>query len=238
MSGYDTFIQYTKCIKEMIGEVEMIAKSENLGSENKKKLFLASSFKDVVNTFANFEKDLNGKTVTFIPTASVVDKVVFYVDAGKKALEKLGLIVDELDISTATIDGISTKLKSNDFIYVTGGNTFFLLQELKRTGAHKIIVDEVNNGKLYIGESAGAIVTSANIEYVKGMDSVKKAPDLADFDALDLVEFYTVPHYTNSPFKKIAQKIIDDYSSTLNLAAISNKDAILVNNDEVKIERN
>jgi dipeptidase E len=121
---------------------------------------------------------------------------------------------------------------------VTGGNTFYLLQELKRTGADKIIVDEVNAGKLYIGESAGALITAANIEYVKGMDSVKKAPDLHNFNALDLVDFYTVPHYSNAPFKKIAQKIMDSYSSTLKLLPISNKDAILIQNNEIKIERN
>ncbi|WP_099467653.1 peptidase E [Konateibacter massiliensis] len=203
-----------------------------------KRLFLVSSFKDVANIFKGFEKNLAGKTVTFIPTASVVEKVVFYVNAGKEALEQLGLIVDVLELSTATADEISVKLKGNDFIYVTGGNTFFLLQEMKKTGADKIIIEEINAGKLYIGESAGAMVTSANIEYVKGMDSVKKAPDLLDFDALGLVEFYTVPHYTNAPFKKIAQKIVDSYSSTLNLYPISNSDAILVENDEFKIERN
>ncbi len=203
-----------------------------------KKLFLVSSFKDVANIFTDFEKDLSGKTVTFIPTASVVEKVVFYVGAGRRALEKMGLIIDELEISTATTDEISSKIKNNDFIYVTGGNTFFLLQELKRTGTDKIIIDEVNSGKLYIGESAGAMVASANVEYVKGMDSVKKAPSLEDFDALGLVEFYTVPHYTNPPFKKIAQKIMDTYSSTLDLSPISNKDAILVNNSEIKVESN
>lgn len=53
-----------------------------------KKLFLVSSFKDVVNIFTDFEKDLSGKTVTFIPTASKVEKVIFYVNAGRKALEK------------------------------------------------------------------------------------------------------------------------------------------------------
>lgn len=94
-------------------------------------LFLASSFKDVADIFADFEKDLNGKTVTFIPTASKVEKVVFYVNAGRKSLEKMGLIVDELDISTATTAEITSKIKNNDFIYVTGGNTFFLLQELR-----------------------------------------------------------------------------------------------------------
>ncbi|MFW3371495.1 peptidase E [Aliarcobacter butzleri] len=198
-----------------------------------KKLFLASSFKDVTNIFADFEKDLKGKTVTFIPTASKVEKVVFYVNSGKKALQKLGLIIDELDISTASNDEINSKLRNNDFIYITGGNTFFLLQELKKTGADKIIIDEINKGKLYIGESAGAIVTSANVEYAKRMDDVKKAPNLTEFSGLNLVDFYVIPHYTNFPFEKTVEKIIEDYSSKLNLSPISNKDAILVVDNKI-----
>ncbi|MCT7567684.1 peptidase E [Aliarcobacter butzleri] len=198
-----------------------------------KKLFLASSFKDVANIFADFEKDLKGKTVTFIPTASKVEKVVFYVNSGKKALQKLGLIIDELDISTASNDEINSKLRNNDFIYITGGNTFFLLQELKKTGADKIIIDEINKGKLFIGESAGAIVTSANVEYAKRMDDVKKAPNLTEFSGLNLVDFYVIPHYTNFPFEKTVEKIIEDYSSKLNLSPISNKDAILVVDNKI-----
>ncbi|MEV9642756.1 Type 1 glutamine amidotransferase-like domain-containing protein [Aliarcobacter butzleri] len=89
---------------------------------------------------------------------------------------------------------------------MTGGNTFFLLQELKKTGADKIIIDEINKGKLYIGESAGAIVTSANVEYAKRMDDVKKAPNLAEFSGLNLVDFYVIPHYTNFPFEKTVEK--------------------------------
>lgn len=198
-----------------------------------KKLLLASSFKDVANIFADFEKDLKGKTVTFIPTASKVEKVVFYVNSGKKALQKLGLIIDELDISTASNDEINDKLRNNDFIYITGGNTFFLLQELKKTGADKIIIDEINKGKLYIGESAGAIVTSANVEYAKKMDDVKKAPNLTEFSGLNVVDFYIIPHYTNFPFEKTVEKIIEDYSSKLNLSPISNKDAILVVDNKI-----
>nr|WP_243140924.1 Type 1 glutamine amidotransferase-like domain-containing protein [Candidatus Galacturonibacter soehngenii] len=76
-----------------------------------KKLFLASSFKDVADIFANFETDLTGKRVTFIPTASMVEKVVFYVSSGRKELEKMGLVVDILDISTASQDEIRVKLK-------------------------------------------------------------------------------------------------------------------------------
>ncbi|MEG1407756.1 MAG: Type 1 glutamine amidotransferase-like domain-containing protein [Ruthenibacterium sp.] len=202
-----------------------------------KKMFLASSFKDVADFFAKFESDLKGKTVTFIPTASVVEKVTFYVTAGKKALQKSGITVDVLEISTASMEEIQTKIKNNDFIYLTGGNTFYLLQELKRTGADKLIIEEVNAGKLYIGESAGAIIVSKNIEYAKAMDSVKKAPHLTEYAALGLVDFYPLPHFESAPFKKIVQSIIDTYSSTLNLTSISNHDAILVTDESVRIER-
>lgn len=199
-----------------------------------KRIFLAASFNDVCPLFADFERNIKGKTVTFIPTASMVENVVFYVEAGKKALEKLGAIVVELELSTATAEEIRTKLKNNDIIYVTGGNTFFLLKELKRTGADKIIIEEVNAGKLYIGESAGAMVTAANIEYAKGMDNPKKAPGLLEFDALNLVDFYTVPHYTNFPFKKAAQKIVSQYSSELKLLPISNHEALIMVGDELR----
>ena len=39
--------------------------------------------------------------VTFIPTASKVEKINFYVKDAKKELEKAGMIIDILDISQA-----------------------------------------------------------------------------------------------------------------------------------------
>jgi len=201
-----------------------------------KKLFLASSFKDAAPLFEQFAGDVAGKTATFIPTASVVEKVVFYVKSGKKALEAMGLIVDELEVSTASADEIAEKLTQNDFIYVSGGNTFFLLQELRKSGAGKLIAEQLAAGKLYIGESAGSIVAAPNIEFAKAMDSVKKAPELAGFDGMGLVDFYPVPHCTNAPFKKAAKKIIAAHGDDLPLRPISNHQAILVEGDVIKIE--
>lgn len=68
-----------------------------------RKLFLTSSFEDVYMLLPTFEEKLVGKRATFIPTASIVEEVVFFVDSRKKALDKLGLTVDELELSTATI---------------------------------------------------------------------------------------------------------------------------------------
>ena len=202
-----------------------------------KRLFLASSFKDVANVFKDFAReDVTGKTVTFIPTASITEKVNFYVGSAKKAFAKMGVIVDVLEITKSTTDEIADKLNRNDYIYVSGGNTFFLLQELRRTGADELIIAQIESGKLYIGESAGSMIVSPNIEYVKDMDNCKVAPELDTFSALNVIDFYPLPHYTNFPFAKAAEKIIAKYESELKLCPISNSQAILIEGDEVRVE--
>lgn len=198
-------------------------------------MFLSSSFKDVVGIFSNFiDESLDGKTVSFIPSASIPESVTFYVEAGRKALQKLGMMVDEVELTTLSHEEIALKLKKNDYIYVTGGNTFFLLQELRRTGADSLIIEHIQSGKVYIGESAGSIIMSKNINYVKDMDDYEKMSSL-DYTALNMVDFYPLPHHTNFPFKKIVEKIIVDYQFDLKLCPISNAQAILVRGDDVQV---
>ena len=201
-----------------------------------RKLFLSSSFADVTELFIKFSGGKHqGQSVTFIPTASLSEEVTFYVDAGKEALENLGLTVDELEISTATTEEIARKLQQNDYIYISGGNTFFLLQELKRSGADKMIAEQINLGKIYIGESAGTIVLSSDIEYIKDMDDCSVASSLGSFSSLAMVDFYPVPHYTNFPYKEAVESIISCYEGKLDLRPISNTQAIVVNGDEFAV---
>jgi len=201
-----------------------------------KKMFLASYFTGVAKLLPVFAAEsCKGKTVAFIPTASRVEKVNFFVEAGKKAFEKLGCISDELEISQASADEIQSKLQSNDYIYISGGNTFYLLQELKRTGADKIIVEQIQKGKLYIGESAGSVVAAPNIEYVELMDSKEMAEALTDYQAFGVVDFYPLPHHTNFPFKKAVEKTIAKYANALDLRPFSNKQVITVLGDRVEM---
>ena len=130
----------------------------------------------------------------------------------KEELIKLGLIIDELDISNSSTEEISRKLYKNDYIYISGGNTFFLLQELKRTGTDEIIKSLVEKGKPYIGESAGAIILSKNIEYVKDMDDYQNTT-LNDFRGLSLIDFYPLPHFGDFPFEDITKNIIQEYKN-------------------------
>lgn len=200
-----------------------------------KHLLLVSMFQNVASLLRTVEPNLKGKTVTYIPTASRVEKLGFFVKIGKWKLKQLGLTVDELEISSSSYETIVRKLQRNDFIYVTGGNTFYLLQELRRTGADKVLLQEISKGKLYIGESAGAILVSPDIWYSAEMDCVDKAPGLNSYAGLNVVDFYTVPHFKNWEMGKAALKIINAYSDSLNLKIICDNQAILVEDNEVKI---
>ncbi len=198
-----------------------------------KRLFLASYFAEVAALFPEYmDESCNGKTVAFIPTASNVEKVTFYVGVDRKALQKIGLSVHELDIAKASQTEIKNTLERCDYIFVGGGNTFYLLQEMKRTGCDKLITEQIKAGKPYIGSSAGSIVLAPDIEYVKPMDNPKLAPDLTSYKALGAVDFFVLPHRTNFPFKKTAEKIENTLKDKLKLMPISNNQAIVVRGGE------
>ncbi len=194
-----------------------------------KKLFLCSYFAEVGELFRDFvDGSLYGKSVTFIPTASFYEDYRAYVDEGKMVLEKMGLEIENLELSQSTADEIKKTIERNDYIYLSGGNTFFLLSELKRSGADKIIKQQVTNGKIYIGESAGAAVASETVEYMRGMDDViKPNPQPPDFMGLGLVDCCIVPHYKSYPFEKKCEKILSQYSD-LKLIPITNKQAVKI----------
>lgn len=89
---------------------------------------------------------------------------------------------------------------------------------------------------MYIGESAGSMVVSPNINYVKDMDDCSVATILDMFSALNVIDFYPLPHYTNFPFAEAVEIIISKYNSELSLYPINNSQAIVVNGTEVKVE--
>lgn len=204
-----------------------------------RKLFLASSFSEVASLFPKFAgEEIKGKRVTFIPTASLVEEVRFYVDDDRKAFEELGIIVEKLEITTASPDKILEVLNRNDYIFVSGGNTFYLLQELRRKGADILITEQIRAGKLYIGTSAGSIILCPDIEFVKEMDYNHTAPELQYFTGLNIVDFYILPHYLDFPFEEITQNIVKKYGKKLDLRLISNKQVITIAGNRIEILEN
>ena len=200
-----------------------------------KKLILVSMLCQVTDLVREAEPELAGKTVTYIPTAGIVEEIEGMIEDETNILQSLGLKVDVLNVSSASYESIVSALTQNDIIFVGGGNTFYLLQELRRSGADKIVVQEVNKGKLYIGESAGAVIACPDIGYCSGMDSPEKAPDLTDYTGLGLVDFYIVPHIGNEEMGEAAKKAVEEYNSRLDLKIITDRQVIQVDGENNRI---
>jgi len=201
-----------------------------------KRLFLSSMFTGVSDMLPDYAgTSITGKRITFIPTAARPEKINFYVADGRKALERLGFIVDELDVADASAEDISKKLRGNDAIYISGGNTFYLLQEMKKSGADRILSEEIEAGKLYIGESAGSVLLSPDISYVRRLDAVTAAPELTSFESIHAISFSPLPHHTNFPFKKVVEKILKEECEKNTLVPFRNDQVIFSNGNTYEI---
>ena len=79
------------------------------------------------------------------------------------------------------------------------------------------------------------MVVSENIKYAGLMDDgTEYISELKNLNSLNLVDFYTVPHYGCFPFEESAEKIMNTYSS-LNLVLIINNQAILIDEDKIDV---
>lgn len=202
-------------------------------------MLLTSMFHNVSPTVHEIEPRPQGKRVVFIPTASAVEPWG-PARTGKHALQRLGFEVEQLDVENMPSDSaedITHKIAEADYIYVGGGNTFFLLQELRRTGADRAIIEQVRAGMPYIGESAGSVITAPDIGYIKLMDRTDKAPDLTDYAGLGLADFRVVPHHHAAAMGHAAQHILDRYGADLSLKPLTNRQALLVKDGKTRLLR-
>ena len=201
-----------------------------------KQLFLCSYFAGVKDLFRQYasEKQL-GKQVLFIPTAGNVEEYRGYIDEALQTFEDLGFQVEVLDISACDRETAQAKIFQSKLLYISGGNTFYLLQELKKKQLLSLIKEQIADGMVYVGESAGAIITAKDIDYNKIMDDKEVAGELSDTVALHEADFYLLPHVGEEPFAESAQSTLDTYSDQLHLLPLNNHQAVLVEGEEVKV---
>ena len=167
--------------------------------------------------------------IVFIPTAGNVEPYTGYIDEGVEMLKSLGYELEIIDISKYDEDYLKNKLSKTECICISGGNTFYLLQELKKKNLIGLLYERIKEGLFYIGESAGAIIMSENIEYSQMMDDKSIASELDDYTGVNVFEHYVLPHIGEYPFEESTQKTLENYQDKISLVAINNSEAILVN---------
>lgn len=80
-----------------------------------------------------------------------------------------------------------------------------------------LIREQIADGLVYVGESAGAIIAAKDIDYSKLMDDPVLADSLTDTAGLAEVEFAVLPHYEEEPFVESGRAILAAYKDQLHL---------------------
>lgn len=128
------------------------------------------------------------------PYSAKTSEPIDWLEEELSALEAIGLNLIRYDIAGKTPAELTAKLATADIIYVTGGNTYYLLQEAQKSGFMPTLKARLTEGALYMGSSAGAAFTCPKIDYIEDMDEPEDAPEIKDFTGLNLTPFYIMPH--------------------------------------------
>ncbi len=150
-------------------------------------------------------------------------------------MKELGFNVEEIDIEGKNQSQLMKLFEVKDIIFVAGGNTFYLLNAMRRSGFEKVIRKLLKSGKVYIGVSAGSVVAGRTIKTVGWKNADKNIVGLKDLKGLNLVPFDLFVHYTPEWVDVIKQQIKNPKKRAKNLKIITDDQAILVQGNEVDL---
>ena len=117
-----------------------------------------------------------------------------------------------------------------DFVYVTEGNTFEVLNYMRKLGIcdyirHLVYEDE--KSFIYIGSSAGAAIAGSDIMLAKNFDS--NFVGMFDYTALGLFNGAIIPHYTKENLNRYIacteDHILERYP---NIYSVGNEEVIVL----------
>jgi len=159
--------------------------------------------------------DLVGKkpqdtSLVFIPTAANTEKgdKSWFIDDLLNLKKQNFKSIDIADISAVDEKIWRPKLEEVDVLFFEGGNTYHLMEWINKSGLASLLPELLKN-KVYVGLSAGSMVTSkdltlriSQIAYEEDLDKTEDMP------GLNFVDFYLLPHLNSPYFEKLREDFI------------------------------
>ncbi len=178
-------------------------------------------------------------SLVFIPTASNIeigDKSWLINDPLN--LKKLDLKSIEIaDISAVSQEVWLPKFEQADVLFFEGGNTYYLMEWIRRSGLEKILPALLKT-KVYVGVSAGSMVTSKDltlkISQILYEEDLDKTENML---GLQYVDFYFLPHLNSQYFTKLCEENVCDavQGMTEKVYALDDQSALKVVDGKVEI---
>lgn len=189
-------------------------------------------------SIANTLMDMVGKEVkdikvAFIPTAANVeegDKVAWFFRQYED-LRRIGIDwIDMVDFADADVDW-RTRLDECDVLYLSGGNTFYLLDQIRKQGFDDYLKKALTT-KVYVGGSASSITMTPSIDVAAIPPGDSNLSNLTDLTGLGYVDFEIEPHCDETRFVMV-EAYAKEHSKKI--YAIDDQTAIKFVDDEIEV---
>lgn len=197
-----------------------------------KKLFLASQFSQVTSLVGKFFSglDLSKIQIAYIPNAEPNKEP--QQRSSYKALESLGLKILVADIEKLKIDEIENIFSECQAIFGAGGDPVYLVNKLRETGVSELLIQEIKNGKPYLGSSAGSMIMG---EKIKTSEYLGKKTGIG----LGLLSFSVLPHWgekNDEDYRdKKVQLVQESYDEKMSIMTLTDRKVIVVENEKMEI---
>lgn len=120
-----------------------------------------------------------------------------WLQADLQSLRNQGYRVERYTITGKTKEEVEKEIEKHDILYMCGGDTAYLLHQLRKTDTFGLVIQKVKNGTPYIGTSAGSIICGPRLP-----DYLIEETDLEDKTCFNFVNFTLVPHWGSPHFKE------------------------------------
>lgn len=204
-----------------------------------KKLFLASYFAFVKDLLPPLLPDQPHKLkLAFIPTAAYVYVVKPWFDEDLLALKLLGFALNMVDLKNKTESDLLNELHDCQALFVSGGNTYYLLEHAQKSGFIRIAQTLVDSGVVYIGSSAGSVLASPTIEHIEDLDDASKAT-LDSYQSLGLIRERILPHAGEPKYRENFSRIMRNWQNDpYPIQPLRNDEVVLVDGSKQQVVSN
>lgn len=196
--------------------------------------------KSIINAFLRLsEKPFKKLNLAFVPTAANVEEdskdwlITDYANC-----KKLGFAsIDIVDISALSEDIWLPRIKKANVLLFGGGNTYYLMSWLKKSGLDKLL-PELLKTRIYVGISAGSMVATQNLRMSTSQKSYsEKVFPLMDDSGLGLVGFHIRPHLNSKDFPKVRIEYLQEIAKDVpeSIYAIDDDTAVVVNDGNIDV---
>ncbi|MFZ2187847.1 MAG: Type 1 glutamine amidotransferase-like domain-containing protein [Candidatus Moraniibacteriota bacterium] len=204
----------------------------------KMELFLTSSVHAVARDIAEKVDLTQANRLVFIDTAAEPKgerEDLEWLKNDRQALVDAGFVVSDYTITGKSRSQLEIDLDAFDYLYLSGGNASYLLEQSQKSGFITLIKELVSvKGKIYIGTSAGSIIAGPKLpDYFR-----EEEVTLKNRNTYGLVNFTIVPHWGSLDFKEkyLGERMKSVYKEDqVPLVLLTDNQYVHVQNDHMKI---